>query len=154
MSETYELTREITIEAPPETVFGFLTEEAKMKQWFGEVVESDPQPGGVLHVGESNPNGHHCRGKFVEIVPNEKVVFTFGGIENIEPGDSTVEIILKAQGKSTHLTLRHTNICLKPSADSFGQGWKEHALPLLKGIAEGRTLDGLCFESGNECHKD
>ena len=38
MSETYELTREITIEASPETVFGFLTEESKMKEWFGEVV--------------------------------------------------------------------------------------------------------------------
>ena len=44
MSETYELTREIVIDASPETVFSFLTEEAKMKQWFGEVVESDPDP--------------------------------------------------------------------------------------------------------------
>ncbi len=154
MSETYELTCKITIEAPPETVFGFLTEESKMKEWFGEVVESDPQPGGVLHVGERNPNGNHCRGKFVEIVPNEKVVFTFGGIENIDPGGSTVEIILKAQGKFTQLTLRHYNVQLKTSADSFGQGWEEHALPLLKDAAEGRKPDGLCFESGNECHKE
>jgi uncharacterized protein YndB with AHSA1/START domain len=154
MSETYELTREIVIGASPETVFSFLTEEAKMKQWFGEVVEADLRPGGVFHVGENNPNGHQCRGKFVEIVPHEKVVFTFGGIENIEPGDSTVEILLKTQGKSTQLTLRHYNIRLKPSADSFGQGWGEHALPLLKDAAEGKKPDGLCFESGNECHKE
>ena len=154
MSETYELTREIVIDASPKTVFGFLTEEAKMKEWFGEVVEADPKPGGVFHVGEKDPNGNHCRGEFVEIVPNEKVVFTWGGIEDLKPGDSTVEIVLKSQGKATHLTLRHYNIRLKPSADSFGQGWKEHALPLLKDAAEGKTPDGLCFESGNECHKD
>lgn len=154
MSEIYELTREIVIDASLETVFGFLTEEAKMKQWFGEVVEADPKPGGVFHVGESDPKGHQCRGEFVEIVPHEKVVFTFGGIENIEPGESTVEILLKAQGSATHLTLRHYNIRLKPSADSFGQGWGEHALPLLKDAAEGRKPDGLCFESGNECHKE
>ncbi len=154
MSETYELTREITIEASPETVFGFLTEEAKMKQWFGEVVEAYPKPGGMFHVGEKNPNGNHCRGEFVEIIPHEKVVFTWGGIEDLELGDSTVEILLKAQGKSTHLTLRHYNVRLKPSADSFSQGWKEHALPLLKDIAEGRKPDGLCFESSNECHKE
>lgn len=154
MSETYELTREIVIGASPETVFSFLTEEAKMKQWFGQVVEADLHPGGVFHVGENNPDGHHCRGKFVEIVPNKKVVFTFGGIENIEPGESTVEIKLKPQGEATHLTLRHYNIRLKPSADSFGQGWSEHALPLLKDAAEGKTPDGQCFESDNECHKE
>jgi len=153
MSETYELTREITINASPETVFSFLTEESKMKQWFGQVVEADLRPGGVFHVGENNPDGHQCRGEFVEIVPHNKLVFTFGGIENIEPGESTVEILLKAQGKSTQLTLRHYNIRLKPSADSFGQGWSEHALPLLKDAAEGKKPDGLCFESGNECHK-
>lgn len=154
MSETYELIREIVIGASPETVFSFLTEEAKMKQWFGEVVEVDLRPGGIFHIGESNPKGHQCRGKFVEIVPHEKVVFTFGGIEDIEPGESTVEILLKAQGESTQLTLRHYNIRLKPSADSFGQGWSEHALPLLKDAAEGKKPDGLCFESGNECHKE
>ena len=82
------------------------------------------------------------------------MVFTWGGIEDLGPGESTVEIILKSQGKATHLTLRHYNIRLKPSADSFGQGWKEHALPLLKDIAEGKKPDGLCFESGNECHKE
>ena len=154
MSETYELIREISIDASTETVFRFLTEEAKMKQWFGEVVEADPNPGGVFHVGESNSSGNHCWGEFVEIIPNEKVVFTWGGVEDLEPGESTVEIILKSQGKATHLTLRHYNIRLKPSADSFGQGWKEHALPLLKDVAEGRKPNGLCFESGNECHKE
>ena len=154
MSETYELTREIVIGASPETVFRFLTEEDKMKQWFGEVVEADSKPGGMFHVGEKNPNGNHCRGEFVEIIPNEKVVFTWGGIEDSAPGESTVEIILKSQGESTHLTLHHYNIRLKPSADSFGQGWKEHALPLLKDIAEGKKPDGLCFESGNECYKE
>jgi uncharacterized protein YndB with AHSA1/START domain len=154
MSKAFELTREIVIGASPEAVFSFLTEQAKMKQWFGEVVEVDPSIGGVFHVGESNPSGNHCRGEFVEIIPNEKVVFTWGGVEDLEPGESTVEIILKSQGKATHLTLRHYNIRLKPSADSFGQGWKEHALPLLKDVAEGGKPDGLCFESGNECHKE
>ncbi len=152
MSETYELTREITIEASPETVFSYLTEEAKMKEWLAEVVETQPKPSGVFHIGTFD--GVHCRGEFVEVVPHEKVVFTWGGIENLEPGESTVEISLKSQGKATHLTLRHFNIRLKPSADSFGEGWKDHALPRLKDIAEGRTPDGLCFESGNECEKE
>jgi uncharacterized protein YndB with AHSA1/START domain len=149
MSENYELTREIIIDASPDTVFSFLTEQEKMKEWFAEIVEADPKPGGVFHI--STFDGIHCRGEFVDIVPNEKVVFTWGGVENLAPGESTVEISLKLKGQSTHLTLRHYNIRLKPSADSFGQGWKEHALPLLKDVAEGRKPDGVCFESGNDC---
>ena len=43
MTETYELTRKIYIQAQPETIFSYLTIEAKMKEWFGEVVEADAQ---------------------------------------------------------------------------------------------------------------
>ena len=152
MSEMYEVTRDILINASPETVYSYLTEEEKMKEWFGEVVESVARPGGKFLVGKLD--GTECRGEYVEVIPNKKVVFTWGGIEDLPPGDSKVEIILKADGQATHLTLRHYNIRLKPSADSFGQGWKEHAFPLLKDVCEGRKPDGLCFETGHECKSD
>ncbi len=145
MSESYELTREIVIEAKPETVFSYLTEAARMKEWFGEIVEADPRPGGVFHVGSHR--GMHCRGEYVEVVPHEKVVFTWGGIEGIEPGSSTVEIVLKAEGQGTRLKLRHYNIVKKSSADAFGAGWVEFAFPRLKDVCEGRKPDGLCFDS-------
>jgi len=151
MTDSFELTREIEIQATPQTVFSYLTEASKMKEWFAEIVESDPHPGGVFHIGTHD--GVHCRGEFVEVIPCEKVVFTWGGIEEIPPGESTVEITLRAEGEGTHLTLRHYNVTQKPAADSFGQGWKEHALPLLQSACEGRTVDGVCFESGNECSK-
>ncbi len=149
MSETYELTREIVIEARPETVFSYLTEESKMKEWYGEVVVADARPGGVFHVGTHD--GLHCRGEYVEVVPHEKVVFTWGGMHELEPGATTVEIKLKPEGQGTRLTLRHYNITQKPAADGFGQGWEEHALPLLKAASEGKKVDGFCFQSGSEC---
>ena len=34
----------------------------------------------------------HCRGKYVEVKPYEKVVFTWGGVADLKPGESTVEI--------------------------------------------------------------
>ncbi|GJL80055.1 MAG: transcriptional regulator [Nitrospinaceae bacterium] len=152
MTETYELTRKVIIDASPETVFSYLTDESKMKEWFGEIVEADAKPGGIFHVGKRV--GDQCHGKYVEVVPNEKVVFTWGGIIGLEPGESTVEIKLQSQGASTHLTLRHYNIRLKPAADGFGEGWTEHAFPLLKAVCEGGKPDGLCFESGHECKTD
>ena len=42
MTNSYELTREIFIKAQPGTIFSFLTVESKMKEWFGEIIESDP----------------------------------------------------------------------------------------------------------------
>ncbi len=153
MTDSYEVIREITIQAQPETVFSYLTEQDKMLQWFGEVVEADAKPGGVFRV--SNHAGSlDCRGKYLEAIPHSKVVFTWGGVEDLAPGDSTVEITLRSEGDGTHLTLRHYNIRLKPAADSFGQGWREHALPLLQDICEGRTPDGLCMDSNYRCRKD
>lgn len=145
MTETYELSHEVAIDAKPETVFSYLTDESRMKEWFGEIVEADPRPGGIFHVGKHD--GEHCRGQYVEVKPYEKVVFTWGGILGMEDGASTVEIKLEPKGNSTHLTLRHYNIPLKPAADSFNEGWEHHAFPLLKAVSEGRKPDGLCFES-------
>ena len=96
MTDAHEVHREIFIKASPQTVFPFLTEAEKMKEWFAEIVETDPRPGGVFHVGSHK--GMHCRGEYVEVVPHEKVVFTWGGVEGIEPGSSTVEIILSPEG--------------------------------------------------------
>ena len=71
-----ELVREILIDATPETIFPFLTEPEKYIEWEGTEAELDPRPGGVYRVliaGE-----HQSAGEFVEVVPNERVVYTFG----------------------------------------------------------------------------
>ena len=154
MTDSYELTREIYINAQPETVFSFLTVESKMKEWYGEIVEADPKPGGIFRVAKKDGTAD-CRGHYVEVIPYEKVVFNWGGIEGLEPDESIVEILLEPKGSDgTQLKLRHYNVRLKSAADSFGQGWKEHALPLLKTVAEGGIPDGLCFESGHECRQE
>ena len=85
MTESHEITREVMIEAQPQTIFPYLTDEAKMKEWFGEIVEADARPGGTFHVGTLD--GMHCRGEYVEISPHDKVVFTWGGLHGMEPGN-------------------------------------------------------------------
>jgi uncharacterized protein YndB with AHSA1/START domain len=152
VAESFEFTREVVINAEPETIFPYLTEESKMKEWFGEIVEADAQPGGVFHIGTFD--GMHCRGEYVEIKPYEKVVFTWGGVADLNPGESTVEITLKFENSVTKLTLRHFNIPHQKGADSFGEGWKTRAFPLLKDISEGKKLKSFCFESGSECGVD
>ena len=38
------------------------------------------------------------QGTYLEIIPNRKVVFTWGGVEGLEPGQSTVEFVLEPDG--------------------------------------------------------
>lgn len=95
-----ELEREIVVDATPETVFEYLTLPDKLVEWNGTEVEIDPRPGGVYRVLAGGT--YQAAGEYVEVVPNEKVVYTFGWDEPghpIPPGSTQVEISLAAEGR-------------------------------------------------------
>src|ERR1700722_8363501 len=71
-----ELVREILVNASPATVFEYLTYPDKHIEWNGTQADLDPRPGGIYRVLMGGV--HQAGGEFVEVVPNEKVVFTFG----------------------------------------------------------------------------
>jgi uncharacterized protein YndB with AHSA1/START domain len=48
------IVKDIRIDAPPEIVFEFLTNPAKLIRWLGLKAELDPRPGGIFRV---DPNG-------------------------------------------------------------------------------------------------
>jgi uncharacterized protein YndB with AHSA1/START domain len=106
--------REIFIAAPPEAVFGFLTDAQWMAHWLGSLQQLDPQPGGVFQV-EVSP-GNIARGEYAEVVPFRRVVFTWGwhslrpGLAALQPGTSLVEIDLEPQDDGTRLRLRHSRL--------------------------------------------
>src|SRR5260370_7960262 len=83
---------QIRIDAAPETVFALLTDPTHMRTWFAELVEADPRPGGVFRI--SGPAGVSIEGSYLEVVANCKVVFTWGGVEGLKPGETTVEFLL------------------------------------------------------------
>jgi uncharacterized protein YndB with AHSA1/START domain len=131
-----ELVREIVIDARPGTVFPFLVNPEKHLAWMGTHVELDPQPGGVyrVHVGEQ----HLSVGEFVEVVPDERVVFTFGWEEPGHPipsGSTTVTISLTPEGDKTRLRLVHSGLPADAVSDHAG-GW-DHYLGRLTTAAAG-----------------
>jgi uncharacterized protein YndB with AHSA1/START domain len=130
------LVKEIYIEAPPEVVFSFLTDPAKMIRWMGISAELDPRPGGIYRL---DPNGGDIvLGKYLEVVPNSRVVFTWGferHAHDVSPGSTIVEIDLTAEGSGTRLRLTHRE--LPPDArEKHEFGWS-HYLPRLKSISAG-----------------
>lgn len=130
------ITVERRIGAPPSVVYGYLTESAKWARWQGDSADIEPVPGGRfrMHV----PNGAVAEGRFVELVPNRRVVFTWGwdGHPTVPPGSSTVSIELIADGEGTLVRLVHSGV---PAADRSIHviGW-EHYLPRLALAATGR----------------
>ena len=131
-----ELVREIVIDASPETIWPFLTEPTRHVEWLGTDVEIDPRPGGVYRVlvgGE-----HQSAGEYLEVVPHEKVVFTFGWEEKdhpIPPGSTTIEITLHPEGEKTRVRLVHRGLPAD-AVDDHGEGWA-HYLERLAVTATG-----------------
>jgi uncharacterized protein YndB with AHSA1/START domain len=133
---------EIRIDAAPETVFALLTDPARMQSWFAEVVEVDPRPGGLFRI--SGPSGVSIEGTYLEVVPNCKVVFTWGGVEGLKAGQTTVEFLLEPDGSGTVLRLRHYGLP-PPTVESHRRGWLLSGLAKLKDAAEGRKPTRLCL---------
>jgi len=118
-----ELVREIVIDATPETIWPFLTEPDKHVQWLGTVAEMDPRPGGTYRVKVGDR--HQSAGEYVEVVPLEKVVFTFGWDEPGHPipaGSTTVEITLHPEADKTRVRLVHRGLPAD-AVEDHGRGW-------------------------------
>ena len=122
----------LRIRARPETVWRYWTDPERMCEWWGAAAQLDPRPGGacVVEMG----GGGVMRGEYVELVPHERIVFTFGwdptaGAPDVPPGSTRVEVTLTADGSDTILALRHTGLPLA-STDEHRGGWS-HFLPLL-----------------------
>ena len=130
--------RVIDIAASPETVFTLLTDPREYIKWKGRAADLDPRAGGAFHVSFKDAA---VKGEYVEVVPNRRVVFTWGWDAPgaaVGPGGSVVEIELEPRGAGTRLRLLHRGLPVAEVASHI-QGW-DHFLPRLTSVAEGRAL--------------
>ncbi len=133
MSEPIVVERHIA--APPSVVYAYLTESDKWARWQGTAADLHAKPGGSFLL--SMANGLQASGRFLELVPNERVVFTWGwiGHPGLPPGSSTVEIALVPVADGTLLRLTHSGLPAEEIA-MHSVGWG-HYLPRLVVVAEG-----------------
>lgn len=123
------------VNAPPEVVFDYLTSSDKWSLWQGLQTRIDARPGGLYTM--LAPNGGVAAGNVVEVVRNERVVFTWGweGHPSVPPGSTTVTIELTPDGTATIVTLTHSGL---PN-DEVGLhrlGW-DHYMTRLNHVSEG-----------------
>ena len=128
---------EITIRAPAATVFAMFTDPARLVRWIGVRALLEPRPGGAFRF-ELVP-GEFCSGRYVELVPDRRVVFTWGwesGALPVAPGSSTVEVDLEERDGLTQVRLTHRGLdaAMRPW---HADGWARY-LERLAAAAEGR----------------
>jgi uncharacterized protein YndB with AHSA1/START domain len=127
---------EIQVSAPIERVYAMFTEPGELVRWIGIRAMLEPKPGGQFRF-ELMP-GEFCSGRYVELDPPHRVVFTWGwesGALPVEPGSSTVTVELRASGDTTHVRLTHTGLSEEMQTHHAG-GWANF-LPKLKEAVEG-----------------
>jgi uncharacterized protein YndB with AHSA1/START domain len=128
--------------ATPAMVFALLTDTQQMMNWLAQSVKADARPGGTFCLADLY--GLRVEGTYLEVVRDRKVVFTWGGIDGLKPGQSTVEFALHADGNHTLVRLRHFGLS-DPAVEAHCLGWKNSGLPKLKAVAEGGVPRGTCL---------
>lgn len=130
-----ELVVERRVSVPPEKVFTYFTDAGKWMAWQGTEAELELEPGGIWRVNVTGDG--FASGRVVEVVANERIVFTWGWEEGppVAPGSTTVTIELVPEEGGTLIRLTHSD--LPPDQiDIHRYGW-EHYVPRLAAVAEG-----------------
>jgi uncharacterized protein YndB with AHSA1/START domain len=121
------------IKARPQIVFDAVTTAEGITHWWGPdagpvlVAESDPRVGGryrVRFLRVLDSTEYESSGEFLEVVRPERVVMSWrwkGGVP--DPGESRVEITLKAVPEGTELTFVHSQLRDEEMSRSHEEGW-------------------------------
>jgi uncharacterized protein YndB with AHSA1/START domain len=124
------LTFKRRIGASPEKVYAAWTDPAQIARWWGPEqaetlnAELDPRVGGRFRIVFRTPDGevHDVSGTYREVVPNEKLVFTWMW-RTMPERQSLVTVALGRDGDGTLLTLLHEQFFDEAARDRHRSGW-------------------------------
>jgi uncharacterized protein YndB with AHSA1/START domain len=136
------------LDAPPETVWRYLTEAELRAQWFMGGTDAKPDSEFELLVDHDNlsdeevpypesyaaSKGIRFSEKVIRFDPPRLLETTFQGGKN---GRVTYE--LRPEGEKTRLVLTHSGITSPVGAQDFGGGWNSHLTVLEERLA-GRSV--------------
>ena len=123
------LTIKRRFKAAPAKVYAAWTDPEKMSRWLGPVnvirVETgtDLRVGGKYFIRMVVPGDeHYVSGVYREIVPDEKLVFTWAWKSTPER-ESLVTVTIKPDGDGSIMTLLHENFFDEAARDNHNKGW-------------------------------
>lgn len=120
------------IKARPSIVFDALTTPEGIAFWWGPddgpvvTAQADPRVGGRFRVRFRTLDGieHESSGEYLEVVKPERLSMSWRWKDGVEdPGESLVEIRLRAIAEGTELTLTHSRLHDEETRRSHEEGW-------------------------------
>ena len=89
------------------------------------LAETDPRVGGSFRVRFRMLDGteHESRGEYIEVEKPSRLAMSWQWAGSEDPGESLVEIDLRAIGEGTELTLTHSRLHDEETRRSHEQGW-------------------------------
>ena len=129
--------RETLIDAPPEVVWGVITQPEQIKRWFSPEVELDLREGGDAAFGFPE-HDHTISAQVVRVEKPRAFAWRWIHAEAPEPGpvnSTLVEFTLSAEGEGTRLTVVEsgfTGVEWPPERDAESvrtahiEGWERH----------------------------
>jgi uncharacterized protein YndB with AHSA1/START domain len=131
-----------TVKAPVDRVFKAWTEPTQMSKWFGcggtngvQIVQ-DLRVGGEYSVTAHLDDGKiiTMSGKYLEIVPERKLVYTWNSSSEEYPAkDTLVTVEFVANGDTTEIILEHSKFDRPVSVQGHTIGWGD-ALDKFAGL--------------------
>ena len=132
------------LRTPPERVYRAFVEPKAFERWLppfgftGEVHSMEPVVGGAWRMSFttfSSGHSHSFGGKYLELVPNEKLRYTDSFDDANMPGEMTVTVTLKKVMVGTELSVVQEGIPDMIPVEACYLGWQE-SLANLKNLVE------------------
>ena len=124
------LTLKRRLNAPPEKVYAAWTDPTQLVRWFGPdsgkvtKADIDARVGGRYLIEFDTEDGDHhaVGGEYREVVPNQKLAFTWAW-RTMPERESFVTVLIKSEGAGCILTLIHEQFADEPARDRHEWGW-------------------------------
>jgi uncharacterized protein YndB with AHSA1/START domain len=127
--------------APPARVYKAFLDPEAMAKWLppngftGKVHHMDAKVGGTYRMSFTNftsGNSHSFGGKFLDVVPNERLRYTDQFDDPNLPGEILVTIVFKKVAVGTEVNIEQAGVPEVIPPDACYLGWQESLILLAK----------------------
>ena len=131
---------ETLVQASSALVYEAFTNATSLQEWLCDFATVDPKPGGRIYLYWNS--GFYTSGEYTELIPNEKVVFTWNGRN--EPAATEIEVKLKRKKGGTLVQLAHKRVGVGAKWENVRreamEGWQSSLENLASVLATGEDL--------------
>jgi uncharacterized protein YndB with AHSA1/START domain len=127
----------VDIAAPKATVFGFFSDPERFRRWMGDASAIEPSAGGGIEV--AGPGGPSARGRILEWIEGERIVFSWTSPGVPEDAGSRVTVTFAASPVGTRVTLSHAGIPTEAGRTGHAAGWRHLLATLSLRVAAAQT---------------